>query len=115
MINVNELDTKTIRELSHGDLMKDALEKRNVTAVKWLVEASNRTTTKEKNGKMVEREVPVASYVYDYLTTYCGYEHKKEKKLSRKEINANALAEIEKMLAEDAELEKKKAEMEGKQ
>lgn len=114
MINVKELNTETIRALTHKDLLDDAKEKRNYGAVRWLVEVSNKTTTKEINGKMVEREVPVASYVYDYLTTYCGYEQKK-KKPSRKELNAKALVEIEKMLAEDAELEKKKAEMEGKQ
>ena len=113
MINVNELNTKTIRKLSHKDLLDDAKEKRNYDAIKWLVEVSNKTTTKEVNGKMVKRKVPVASYVYEYLTTYCGYE-KKEKK-TREELNAEVLAEIEKMIAEDAELEKKKAEMEGKQ
>lgn len=79
MINVNELNTKTIRKLSHKDLLDDAKEKRNYDAIKWLVEVSNKTTTKEVNGKMVKRKVPVASYVYEYLTTFCGYERRNTK------------------------------------
>lgn len=78
MINVNELDTQAIRKLKLKALVDDASE-RSDEAIDWLEERSFKTTIKEKNGKIVERRVPVASYVYEYLTTFCGYERRNTK------------------------------------
>lgn len=78
MINVNELDTQAIRKLTLDALVADATE-RSDEAIDWLEERSFKTTTIEVNGKMVERGVPVASYVYEYLTTFCGYERRNTK------------------------------------
>lgn len=80
IIDVNNVN---IQKIKLSDLIEDAIERNNKEALEWLREqAMKKVECKGKDGSVTEKFQPVNMFRIEYMTKFCGYEKKKNVKLT---------------------------------
>ena len=99
---------EAIRKLNLGDLIADAVERKDMAALKWLKEESARKDTRKKeDGTTYEVDHSIVSIRADYIKKFLGYKpqstlskeaakaRKREKReKEREDMFAKAFAEL---------------------
>ena len=94
MINIENVN---IQKLKLEDLIADAVERKDETAIAWLrTEAMKTIERKGKDGTTKQGYQPVNMYRVEYLTKFCGYQKRNAAKLTaeqKREKKLNAMFE----------------------
>ena len=92
---INVSDTKNLRSISMEDMVKDAVERKDIEALRWLEDKSReKTTHTRKDGTTYSAFTSIVSIRAEYLRKYYNYvpmskiasaEKQKEKKRAARE------------------------------
>ena len=76
---VNPMDTESYRKTTLEDLVNDAVERKDVEALKWLQKESNKKVDRLKDGVVMKVNKGVPAIRAEYAKKFLGYKPSKSK------------------------------------
>lgn len=81
-----DINNTNIKELTLEDLLNDAVDRKDMEALKWLdTESSKEIECKGKNGTTIMKCQPLHKYRTRYLELFCGYKKQAPAKMTAKQ------------------------------